>query len=158
MHSVDAALGDRAVFESGALNMLFGAMQEAVLITTAGLDRPGPIITFVNGAFERMTGHARGDVVGRTPRMFQGPETSRRELDRMVTALKSVRTFEGETVNYRKNGDAYRLRWAVVPIFDDFGEIAAWLSLQNEAGAAMRPDLEGRAATLEMRMHESRRV
>lgn len=153
-HSLDAALGDRAVFESGALNMLLEAMREAVVITTIGLEEPGPIITFVNSAFELMTGHARREVIGRTPRMFQGPDTSRAELDRMRRALTAGRTFEGEAVNYRKSGEAFLLRWAVVPIFNDFGQAVAWLSLQSEAGAPADTSLEDRASALEERMRE----
>lgn len=157
-HSVDAALGDRATFESGALNTLLEAMQEAVVITTAGLEPPGPVITFVNSAFERMTGHLRRDIVGQTPRVFQGPDTSRDELDRMRGALTAGQTFEGEAVNYRKNGDAFRLRWAVVPIFDDFGKIVAWLSLQNEAKDAAGVNLEDHALAVEQRLHENRDI
>ena len=153
-HSVEAALGDRAVFESAALNTLLEAMREAVVITTAALDEPGPVITFVNSAFERMTGYDRRDVVGRTPRMFQGPDTSRAVLDRMRAALEAEKSFEGETINHRKNGDAFCLRWAVVPIFDDFGRIVAWLSLQNEAKDAAGASLKDRATAAEKQLHE----
>lgn len=146
-HSVDSALGDRAIFESGALNVLLEAMQDAVVITTADLDEPGPVIVFVNRAFERMTGYARREVVGQSPRIFQGAETSRAELDRMRRALEAGQTFEGRTVNYRKDGEAFLLGWAVVPVFEDFGERAAWLSLQSEHPSS-DPGLERRATAL----------
>lgn len=146
-HSVDSALGDRAIFESGALNVLLEAMQDAVVITTANLDEPGPVIVFVNRAFERMTGYARREVIGQTPRIFQGPETSRAELDRMRRALEAGQPFEGQTINYRKGGEAFPLGWAVVPVFEDFGERAAWLSLQSEH-PSIDATLEQRASAL----------
>lgn len=132
-HPVESALGDRAIFESGALDVLLEAMQDGVIITTAQLDEPGPVIIFVNKAFERMTGYNRREVAGRNPRIFQGPETSRAELDRMREALSAGGTFEGATINYRKNGEPFSLGWSVVPIFNDFGDQVAWLSLQSEA-------------------------
>ena len=153
-HSLDAALGDRAVFESGALNLFLEAMSESVIVTNAGLDEPGPTIVFVNRACERVTGYDRKEIVGNTPRMFQGPATSRTELDRMRRALKAGRPFEGETINYRKNGEAFPLRWAVVPIYDDFGSVVAWLSLQSETAHPDGRSLEERAVAVEKRLHD----
>ena len=152
-YSVDSALGDRATFESGALNTLLEAMREAVVITSMALDEPGPTILFVNGAFERITGYGSREVVGENPRKFQGPETSRAVLDTMREALHSGDTFEGETVNYRKNGEAVMLHWAVVPIFDDFGEKTAWLSLQSDRSAEADAGLRERAIALEGTLH-----
>ena len=152
-HSVDTALSDRATFESGALNVLLEAMQDAVVITTTALDEPGPVVTFVNKAFERMTGYDRREVIGRTPRIFQGPETSRSELDRMRRSLQAGQTFEGTTINYRKDASAFPLTWAVVPIFDDFGEHVAWLSLQSERAAVEEDSLERRAVAMQEDMH-----
>ena len=153
--SVDEALGNRAVFETSALNVLLEAMREAVIITTGALDAPGPTILYVNAAFERMTGFARNEVIGESPRIFQGPETSRAELDRMRAALRSEGTFEGDAVNYRRDGSPFLLSWAVVPVFDDFGRTVAWLSLQNEADANAAADLERRAVAAEIRMREA---
>ena len=45
---------------------------EAVLITTAQIDLPGPIIVFANPAFARMSGYAVGELIGKTPRILQG--------------------------------------------------------------------------------------
>ena len=40
--------------------------------------RPGPRIVFVNEAFERRTGYSRDEVMGRTPRLLQGPRHAAR--------------------------------------------------------------------------------
>lgn len=152
LHSVDAALGDRAVFDSVDFGILLGVMREAVIITTPGLDAPGPTIIYVNDAFERMTGYHRRHVIGETPRLLQGPDTSRAELDRMRRALAEGRSFEGETVNYRKGGERFLLRWAVAPIYDDFNRTAAWLSVQNEVDASEAGKLEQLACEVERQL------
>ena len=54
---------------------LLEAMTESVLVTTTELDRPGPLIVYVNPAFERMTGWSRDEVLGQSPRILQGPKT-----------------------------------------------------------------------------------
>ena len=154
-HSVDEAIGNRAVFEASGLNVLLAAMREAVVITSAALDAPGPTILYVNAAFERMTGYRGTEVIGESPRMFQGPDTSRAVLDRMSASLRSGGTFEGEAINYRKNGDAFMLSWAVVPVFDDFGRTVAWMSLQNEGEPNAAASLERRAVDAEVKMREA---
>ena len=54
------------------------AAAESVLVTTADLDPPGPTILYVNPAFEKMTVWSRAYVVGKSPRILQGPHTDRR--------------------------------------------------------------------------------
>ena len=51
---------------------------DGVFITEAGpIDDPGPRILFANEAFTRMTGYTPSEVLGRTPRLLQGPDTDR---------------------------------------------------------------------------------
>jgi len=88
---------------------------EAVVITDADLEN-GPHIIFVNAAFEKMTGYTRDEVIGRTPRILQGPKTKRHILVKLKQALKAGENFEGESVNYRKNGSTYDVRWRINPV------------------------------------------
>src|SRR5690606_11089259 len=69
---------------------LFDAIVEntsdAVLVTDAGLDPPGPLIVYVNPAYTRMTGYTAEDSVGYNPRYLQGHETDRAALARIRVA------------------------------------------------------------------------
>ena len=49
--------------------------KDAIIITEAQLDAPGPRIEYVNAAFTRMTGYGIEEIVGQTPRILQGPKT-----------------------------------------------------------------------------------
>ena len=50
----------------------------AILVTEAeNMEEPGPRILYANRAFTRMTGHTEAEVLGKNPRMFQGPKTAR---------------------------------------------------------------------------------
>ena len=51
------------------------AASESILVTDADLERPGPIIVYVNPAFERMTGWSAREVIGKSPRILQGAST-----------------------------------------------------------------------------------
>ncbi|NBB85019.1 MAG: PAS domain S-box protein [Bacteroidetes bacterium] len=107
--------------------------QEAVLITEATpLNRPGPRITYVNPAFEAMTGYTADEIIGDTPRVLQGPETERHVLDSFREALEAENAWSGETINYRSDGSPYRVQWNVAPLYDEDGVLAHWVSVQRD--------------------------
>jgi PAS domain S-box-containing protein len=56
------------------------ATGEAILITTADLDEPGPVIVYANPAFTKLSGYKAAEAVGRSPRFLQGPGTDRAAL------------------------------------------------------------------------------
>lgn len=118
------------------LRMLSEALEqanEAVLITEAApLDEAGPRIEYVNAAFEAMTGYSREEVVGKTPRILQGPDTERAVLQDLRQALEAGEAWHGETVNYRKDGSPYVLQWNVAPVRDETGRIAHWVATQRD--------------------------
>jgi PAS domain S-box-containing protein len=105
---------------------------DAVLITTAQLDLPGPAIIYVNPAFTGMTGYNSEEILGKTPRIFQGPKTDRAVLDRLKHDLKTKQSFEGETVNYRKDGSEYFVEWRITALRDSSGQVTHWVAIQRD--------------------------
>jgi PAS domain S-box-containing protein len=63
-----------------------------------------------------MTGYATEDVLGKTPRMLQGPETDRALLDDLRQHLEESEPFHGEAINYRKDGTPFYIEWNITPI------------------------------------------
>ena len=120
------------------LNLLETAVaqaKEAVLITSARLDPPGPEILFVNPAFSEMTGYSQEEVLQKTPRILQGPKSDRAMLTELREALSRGETFSGETVNYRKDGSEYYVEWDITPIRTSGGQISHFLSIQRNVTA-----------------------
>ncbi len=114
------------------LGQAMDSAEEAVVITDAELAAPGPHIVYVNAAFTAMMGYTATEVLGRSPRMFQGPRSDRAVLRRMRRRLRIGSSFEGETVNYRKNGDDFILAWSVAPIRDAAGRVTHYVSTQHD--------------------------
>ncbi|MCJ2079720.1 HWE histidine kinase domain-containing protein [Methylobacterium sp. J-090] len=108
------------------------ATGEAILVTSVDLTEPGPLIEYANPAFTRMTGYATHEVLGRSPRFLQGPLTDRRALDAMRTALRAGEPYQGEALNYRKDGTTYAVEWLITPVLDGDGSISHWVSAQRE--------------------------
>jgi len=83
-------------------------LNEIVMVTEGSpVDEPGPRILFVNPAFEKMTGYAAEEVVGRSPRFLQGPGTAAAELARIDAALRARKPVRAELLNYRKDGTPF---------------------------------------------------
>jgi diguanylate cyclase (GGDEF)-like protein/PAS domain S-box-containing protein len=111
---------------------------DAVVITTARLDRPGPEIVYANPAFCRMTGYSEDELIGRTPRILQGPRTGRALLDRLREALAHGQPFSARTVNYRKDGTPYDVEWSISPVRGPGGRVTHYVSVQRDVTAETR--------------------
>jgi PAS domain S-box-containing protein len=111
---------------------LFDDITDAVVVTDASIDKPGPTILYVNRAFEELTGYTRDELLGHSPRMLQGYDTDLCELARMKRALQHGECFAGSVLNYRKSGIEYVVGWAIAPVRDSAGKVKLWISVQND--------------------------
>ncbi len=102
----------------------------AVIITTG--DVKDPIFVYVNTAFCEMTGYSREDIVGKNPKILQGPKTDFNEIARLKECLNTGKYFHGSTVNYKKDGSAYDVEWNISPIFAHEGKIKYFVSFQKD--------------------------
>lgn len=50
----------------------------------------------------------------------------------MRAALIAGEPFQGEAMNYRKDGTTYAVEWLITPVLDANGRIAHWVSAQRE--------------------------
>jgi len=101
---------------------------DSILITDATTE--GEVI-YANKAFKKLTGYDPSEVIGKTPRILQGVDTDEKVIDRLTLALKSGTEFEGEAINYKKDGSPFIMFWRVLPI--KVGKkIEAWVAIQRE--------------------------
>lgn len=101
---------------------------DSVLITDASA--AGKII-FANKSFMKLTGYDPSSVIGKTPRILQGPGTDTKVIASLSDALKSGKKFEGKAINYKKDGTAFIMHWRVLPI-KVANKIVAWIAIQRE--------------------------
>jgi PAS domain S-box-containing protein len=108
------------------------AAGEAIIVTSSAVDPPGPQIEYVNPAFTRMSGYELDEVIGKTPRILQGPYTNRETMDAIRKALMSGQSFQGEAVNYRKDGSTYLVEWVIAPAKNHENDISHWVAIQSD--------------------------
>lgn len=114
--------------------------QDSIIITTPDHDLPGPVIIYVNPGFTRMTGYAPHEVIGKTPRILQGPRTDRAVLDRIRKALENGDVFFGQAINYRKDGTEFWNEWHIEPIKDAEGHITHYIAIQRDITARKKAE------------------
>jgi PAS domain S-box-containing protein len=109
---------------------------DAVVVTEAGQhDLPGPRIVYVNQAFTQMTGYTAEEVLGKTPRLLQGPDTDRQVLRKLREDLDNYRPGKAEVINYKKNGEPFWAEFSVVPVADETGNYTHWIAIQRDITA-----------------------
>lgn len=119
-----------------------------MLLTDAELDTPGPTVLWVNHAFEEMTGYDADQIVGRNPRLLQGPATDRSVLDRLRASLEAGLDFEGEAINYRIDGTPFVMSWRITALEDADGNITHYLATQDDVTSLRLRPLQNRHAVL----------
>ena len=112
---------------------LLEAMSESILVTDTQLDAPGPFIIYVNSSFEKMTGWSRDEIIGKSPRILQGPKTDSSIFDDLKDKLLKGNPWTGRTINYRKDGSEFMMEWKIAPIRNEQDEITHFLAIQREA-------------------------
>ena len=154
------ALNEKLSEDSRLLEAAVVNAKDAVMITTADLENGGPEIIYVNDAFTTISGYTADEVIGKTPRILQGDETDRAELDRLKEALAKGKNFTGELKNYTKDGDPYWLDISIVPIFDDEGNITHFTAIERNITdrKAFERELQQQRDTAEKEVAERKRV
>ena len=114
-----------------ALKTLAENSFDSILITDA-TNRPK--IIYANKAFKKLTGYSPAEVLGKSPKILQGPATDKTVISRLAKTLTAGSRFEGKAINYKKDGTAFLMHWRVVPV--KLGkDTKVWLAIQRETSS-----------------------
>ncbi|MCK5533385.1 MAG: EAL domain-containing protein [Halopseudomonas aestusnigri] len=112
------------------------ASYNGVVIVDAGAaDMP---ITYVNPAFERITGYSSEDVLGQNCRFLQGDDRDPVPVEEIRRGLSQARDVHVVVRNFRKDGQAFWNDLYISPIFDDQGVITHFVGVQNDISEQKR--------------------
>ncbi|WP_332827432.1 EAL domain-containing protein [Ramlibacter sp.] len=133
LHLRDVTARRRAQQHLMLLEGSIARLNDIVIITEAAPFRaPGPRIVFVNEAFERRTGYSRDEVIGHSPRLLQGPDTQRPQLDRIRAALEQWERVRVDLINYTKAGEPYWVDLDVSPVWDEARRLTHWVAVGRD--------------------------
>ncbi len=107
-------------------------ISDLVIITDADLVRPdGPCIIYVNQAVLTTTEYGEEELIGRSPKIFQGARTDNATKARMRDNLHAGLTVQETVLNYTKSGRPYWVELHIAPLRDQKGAVAHFLSIQR---------------------------
>ncbi|MEN9685267.1 MAG: hypothetical protein RLZZ28_1053 [Bacteroidota bacterium] len=92
-------------------------------------------IIFVNNAYCKMTGYTSEEVIGKSPSLLQGENTSKEELTRIRESLKRFESCRMEVINYKKDGTEFWTNIAFFPISDNTGKYTHWIAIKRDVTA-----------------------
>lgn len=110
--------------------MLTQAVEQSaasVIIT----DRTGAI-EYVNAAFTEITGYTRQEVLGKKTNMLSAGQTSPEVYKDLWETISAGKTWRGEMLNRRKNGETYWDSVIINPVLAENGNITHFVAVQED--------------------------
>ncbi|MFM8342429.1 MAG: EAL domain-containing protein, partial [Methylomonas sp.] len=89
-------------------------------------------LTFVNQAFEQLTGYSSREMLGESCQFLQGEQTDPAQVLRICEALAKQQPFHGELINYRKDGSLFWNKLTISPIFDTQGQLIQFVGVLTD--------------------------
>jgi diguanylate cyclase (GGDEF)-like protein/PAS domain S-box-containing protein len=119
--------------DSHLFQTLIQSTSDVVMVTDATpQDAGGPLIVYVNPAFERLMGYSAAEIVGQSPRILNGPDTDRHTRYRIRRALREGKGIRTEILKYSKDGQSRWLDMNVVPLRDADGVLTHFACIERD--------------------------
>lgn len=103
-----------------------------MVLDSTPLEEGGPLIVYVNPAFERLMGYRAEEVMGQNPKILQGPDTDDKTRYKLRQAMRAGRSIRTQILNYDKFGNELWLDINMVPLFDEEGELAYYAAIERD--------------------------
>jgi PAS domain S-box-containing protein len=90
-------------------------------------------IVFASENISKMNGYNPNEVVGQTPKMFQGKHTDPAISNEIRLAIQNQKPFDKVVLNYRKDGSFYKCHIQGHPIFNRKGKLINFIAFEKIA-------------------------
>lgn len=102
--------------------------ETVIVVTDAKLQ-----IVFASNNMVHMNGYVPKEVVGNSPKMFQGEKTNYSISKEISEAVKNQLPFDKIITNYCKDGSLYKCHIKGYPVFDQNGKLANFIAFEKIA-------------------------
>ncbi|WP_310554679.1 PAS domain-containing protein [Flavobacterium sp.] len=90
-------------------------------------------IIFASKEIHKINGYTPEELIGKTPKMFQGKATSKETSCRIGIAVKNQLPFKEVILNYKKNGETYQCHIEAYPKFNSKGKLINYIAFERIA-------------------------
>ena len=112
--------------------LLFERAQEGIVITDRNLS-----IIDINPSFTRVTGYARGEILGKTPSLLKSGRQKPAFYEQMWESLARSGHWEGEIWDRKKSGEIY-CEWLSISSIETDGAISHYLGIFSDITEHMK--------------------
>jgi PAS domain S-box-containing protein len=123
----------RAEEQRARLSRVVEQSADSIMITD-----PEGSITYVNPAFERISGYSRAEVIGQNPRILKSGHQDTAFYGRMWGTLVRGEVWKGRLVNRRKDGTLFQEDATIWPSRDASGRLANFVAVKRDVTNEMR--------------------
>lgn len=122
------------------LNLLASALEasaDSIVIT----DIDGQIV-WANPAMTRLSGYKYTELVGETPNLWHSLNQNKLLFDELWETILSGKTWQGELINRKKNGEEYLEEQTITSVLNERGEISHFVAIKRDISA--RKEIEAK--------------
>jgi diguanylate cyclase (GGDEF)-like protein/PAS domain S-box-containing protein len=117
-------------------DLLFKAVNEAREgVTIADAQQQDFPLVYVNEGFERLTGYACDEVIGKNYRILQGTDTGQPEIAVMLSAIAKGEGCVVTLRNYRKDGSMFWSELSISPLHNAQGTLTHFIGILKDMAA-----------------------
>ena len=125
----DASPLELRLFNHNQINLpvidaVLQAVSQGVLITDEHQN-----IIFANDALTSITGYSRTEILGNNCRIFQGEKTNPLTTQAIKDCLTNGKSFAGEILSYRKDGQPFWNDVSITPVKNDYGTLTHFIDI-----------------------------
>ncbi|WP_460831533.1 sensor domain-containing protein [Lysobacter humi (ex Lee et al. 2017)] len=107
-------------------------------VLIADARQPDLPVVYANPAFERITGYAQGEILGRNCRVLQRGDRDQPGIDAIRHALREARDVRTLLRNYRKDGSAFWNEIFIAPVRDEQGLLTHFVGILHDVSERHR--------------------
>jgi PAS domain S-box-containing protein len=101
-----------------------------------------PKILYANPAFYKMTGYDNDEIIGKSPNLFNGPNSNDIQYRKLIQAIQERSECEIETISYKKTKEEYWINFSMLPVFNIEDELTHWISIQRDITENKKQEIE----------------
>ena len=90
-------------------------------------------ILFATKEISRLTGYSSSEIIGQSPKMFQGNLTNEVSRSNIREAIKNKHPFKEIVINYKKDGTFYKCEIEAYPKFDAKNNLVNYIAFEKIA-------------------------
>ncbi|MCX5698007.1 MAG: ATP-binding protein, partial [Candidatus Omnitrophica bacterium] len=104
--------------------------------------KPNFPVIYANQSFQKMTGYAEREILGRNYFLFYGVDADPRIVNEIKHTIRQGKSFHGEMLNFQKNGKKCCNLLRIAPVRDVSGAVTHYVGIQTDVTLMRERELE----------------